>query len=190
MNKDATKKYLSICEDGYKPFSLEMHDKKFHPNGYKEGDACSVREKMKSGDNSDKDPFRAQKTENNEVNNSRNLGKEQKNPNKYYEMHKSEIDKAVDRYLQLKKHMDALLDIDFDAPYNLHLLSGDLSNIAEQNCLSLWQTINSVIGPDVKHKSLKHETAKIWLNHILTHPELNDDNAVYDFSEKHNIESL
>lgn len=34
--------------------SLAEHDKKFHPNGYNEGDSCKFRESMKQGDKSDK----------------------------------------------------------------------------------------------------------------------------------------
>lgn len=37
----------------YKPTDLESHDKRFHPEGYKEGDACKYREGMAKGDKTD-----------------------------------------------------------------------------------------------------------------------------------------
>lgn len=66
MNTDKIKQYLSIAEDGG-PFSLELHDKKYHPNGYNDGDPCKVRERMAEGDSSDYSLMKAQKEEKKET---------------------------------------------------------------------------------------------------------------------------
>ena len=34
--------------------NLEKHDKRFHPNGYNEGDSCKYRDALKRGDDADK----------------------------------------------------------------------------------------------------------------------------------------
>lgn len=49
---DAADKYLALDE---KPMTdLQKHDKRFHKNGYKEGDACKYREALARGDDADK----------------------------------------------------------------------------------------------------------------------------------------
>jgi len=45
------RRYLAMCQDWS---SLEEHDKKYHPGGYKEGDACKVREELEKGDASER----------------------------------------------------------------------------------------------------------------------------------------
>ena len=42
----------SVAED-WKPVKLEEHDKRFHPNGYKDGDSCKFREALMRGDSAD-----------------------------------------------------------------------------------------------------------------------------------------
>lgn len=44
---------LDEAIENYNPKDLEKHDKRFHPEGYKEGDACKYREGMAEGDKTD-----------------------------------------------------------------------------------------------------------------------------------------
>lgn len=81
MDMKAFEKYLATGEKpaaqaqdaapkGWKPDNkkyvanmLEMHDRRFHPNGYKEGDFCKLRETLAKGDKSDADLAKAEKEE-------------------------------------------------------------------------------------------------------------------------------
>lgn len=67
MNAKAFQQYLATgqyvpTEDASPLSDLERHDRRFHPNGYKEGDACKYRESMAKGDNAD-DLMSAEKEE-------------------------------------------------------------------------------------------------------------------------------
>ena len=48
----SAKEMLAVALDGDKD-TLEEHDKKYHPDGYKEGDECKYREKEKAKDDAD-----------------------------------------------------------------------------------------------------------------------------------------
>ncbi len=52
MNLESAKDYLETVAMDAAP-SLEAHDKRFHPNGYKKGDACKFREELAKGDSAD-----------------------------------------------------------------------------------------------------------------------------------------
>ena len=57
MNIKSFTKYLATGEyvptADAAPIDLAAHDRRFHPNGYKEGDRCDVRASLASGDVSD-----------------------------------------------------------------------------------------------------------------------------------------
>ena len=57
MNERAFQRYLATGEyvptEDAAPTSLEAHDRRFHPDGYKEGDSCKYREELARGDNAD-----------------------------------------------------------------------------------------------------------------------------------------
>ena len=70
MNESAFQKFLAtgdftVTEDAApkKDPTLAAHDKRFHPNGYKEGDSCKFREALAKGDNSDASLAAAEKKE-------------------------------------------------------------------------------------------------------------------------------
>ena len=48
----SVKEMLAVALDGGKD-TLEEHDRKYHPEGYKEGDECKYREKEKAKDRVD-----------------------------------------------------------------------------------------------------------------------------------------
>lgn len=70
MNESAFQKFLAtgdftVTEDARpkKDPTLAAHDKRFHPQGYKEGDSCKFREALAKGDNSDASLAAAEKKE-------------------------------------------------------------------------------------------------------------------------------
>ena len=70
MNESAFQKFLAtgdftVTEDAApkKDPTLAAHDKRFHPQGYKEGDSCKFREALAKGDKSDAELAAAEKKE-------------------------------------------------------------------------------------------------------------------------------
>lgn len=61
MNQKDIRSYLAGEAEDYQ--SLEAHDKIYHPGGYRDGDACKVRESIAKSDNPDKMIQRAGKYE-------------------------------------------------------------------------------------------------------------------------------
>lgn len=70
MNEKSFTKYLATGEyvptiDEAPLTDLERHDRRFHPQGYKEGDKCQYRERMAAGDYTDAELVDAEREEQN-----------------------------------------------------------------------------------------------------------------------------